>query len=170
MPRRAGKVFFLLLFLFIGVASWYNNFACRNRIMRKKLLLASSWQENDVVMFEDGSTRLPQLGVILKGQSSLHPLALRGEQEEAETEQDVLFGLVDVDDEDASIQLSNVRILGVLEEVLLSQRAVEDRVHNPHGEHAEDVFIIRRDTLPRHILARYRLGKQQEQEKADDGA
>ena len=153
----------LLLVLFVGVSRCYSFASSNPNPKTSKPLSSSSWQEHDVVIFEQSSTRLPQLGVVLRDRSSLHPLALRGEQEKAETEQDVLFGLVDDDDDDsASIPLANVQVLGVLDEVLLSQRAVEDRVHTPHGEHSEDVFVIRRNALPRKILVFYRLAVEEE--------
>ena len=41
------------------------------------------------------------------------------------------------------ILTKNARILGVCSDVYWTQRIVEDRVSNPHGEHAEDVWILK---------------------------
>ena len=47
------------------------------------------------------------------------------------------------------LDISDVKIAHVFDEgkVYLTQRIVEDRVSNPHGEHAEDVYILKLSDL-----------------------
>ena len=40
------------------------------------------------------------------------------------------------------LPLSSVKSMCVVDGIFPSQRIVEDRISNPHGEHAEDVFLI----------------------------
>ena len=51
-----------------------------------------------------------------------------------------------------SIPVSN--IIQVVTDVIYTQRTIEDRVSNPHGEHAEDVWIIKKSVLRSIILSR----------------
>lgn len=50
-------------------------------------------------------------------------------------------------DLDAQHELEALEVLRVLEDAWMEQRAVEDRVLNPHGEIAEDVFFVPRRAL-----------------------
>ena len=65
----------------------------------------------------------------------IHPLCLRNEN------QNELF----YDINEKSLRLDSVNIIRTLSGVQWMQRIVEDRISNPHGEHAEDVFVIRSD-------------------------
>ena len=71
------------------------------------------------------------IGVITDSKQ-LHPLCFR----EASSEE--LY----YDHAQKSLHLSKVRIKNIFENVIMSQRIVEDRISNPHGEHAEELFIL----------------------------
>ena len=56
----------------------------------------------------------------------------------------------DVDDiemlhshEGVPISTTDAKIMKVLSDVSFTQRICEDRVENPHGEHAEDAYIVK---------------------------
>jgi hypothetical protein len=50
-------------------------------------------------------------------------------------------------DDEQILPISSVEVVQLIEDAMYSQRTIEDRVSNPHGEHAEDVWIIRRNVL-----------------------
>ncbi len=49
------------------------------------------------------------------------------------------------DDNGSVIPIQNVSISRLVEESVCTQRIVEDRISNPHGEHAENMWIISKD-------------------------
>ena len=79
------------------------------------------------------------------------------------------------EDEDP-LDIGNIRIAHVFDEdkVYLTQRIVEDRVSNPHGEHAEDVYIMKLNDL--RLDVDYTLDylaneeHKEEEEEEEDGA
>lgn len=97
------------------------------------------------------------LGVITSSKKAVHPLGLRThslDDKDTAADKDVeLF----CDDSFSSIAIvsdpmglqSGAVIVGVVDASLccLSQRIVEDRVSNPHGEHAEDVWVLSKAVL-----------------------
>jgi hypothetical protein len=46
------------------------------------------------------------------------------------------------DENQGERRLSDIRLIHVFASAQWTQRLVEDRVSNPHGEHAEDVWIV----------------------------
>ena len=56
---------------------------------------------------------------------------------------DELFLYGDDDEKELVLTDPSITITAVLDDFQYTQRIVEDRVSNPHGEHAEDVWILR---------------------------
>ena len=59
------------------------------------------------------------------------------------------------ENEDDLIDVNGVKVLSVMHEAYVSQRICEDRISNPHGEHAENVYIL--DIKDLMLLASYKL-------------
>lgn len=73
----------------------------------------------------------------------IHPLCSRAGEEGMSGSEIVL-----VEDEDSSsVNIPVESIVRRLDGVYYSQRPIEDRRLNPHGEHSEDVFLIRMDDI-----------------------
>jgi hypothetical protein len=89
------------------------------------------------------------LGAI-SGLNKISPLCRRPEEPDAENSPDVMLYYNDDEKEialsDSSLSVE-VEVVQVIDDVVYTQRTIEDRVSNPHGEHAEDVWIIRRAML-----------------------
>ena len=90
-----------------------------------------------------------QVGVICEKGKKLYPLCCK----ESCLESEVLFVEPDRksvelnlfhDEESSPINLDDksISIFGSLREYQFSQRMIEDRISNPHGEHAEDMWIV----------------------------
>ena len=78
-----------------------------------------------------------RLGAITE-QSMVHPLCLRHSSEESEVDgESILF----YDEGTDPINIDDVEILNEVD-AIYTQRVVEDRVSNPHGEHSEDAWIV----------------------------
>lgn len=74
--------------------------------------------------------------------NKLYPLCIRSDDSEKEDMITLCY------DETAQyLNIDSVNITHVYESVHYSQRIVEDRISNPHGEHAEDVWIIERSSF-----------------------
>ncbi|CAM9907577.1 unnamed protein product [Pylaiella littoralis] len=58
----------------------------------------------------------------------------------------------DEDAEPISVSSGSCHIVRVLEEVYVSQRIVDDRVKNPHGEEAEDCFLLEGTLNPATVI------------------
>ncbi|CAM9389795.1 unnamed protein product [Ectocarpus sp. 8 AP-2014] len=69
------------------------------------------------------------------GEGKLQPLLTR-------TESGPNLFFHDEEAQPVSLSGGSCRIVRVLDEVYFSQRIVEDRVKNPHGEEAEDCFLL----------------------------
>ena len=74
-------------------------------------------------------------------------LGIRGEESE-ENQNEIILFVDDVNDNSFST-LDSDEILDILDSNLyiLEQRAIQDRISNPHGEHAEDIIIIKKQVL-----------------------
>jgi hypothetical protein len=78
----------------------------------------------------------------------VHPLCCRiGEEISDGTE------IILVEDESQESQsITSNDIIRVIEDAYFSQRPIEDRKLNPHGEHSEDVYLIKTNTVDIHKL------------------
>lgn len=98
------------------------------------------------------------LGVITSSKKAVHPLCLRthslDDDKDAEDVDVELFcddsvPSIAIVSDPVGLQRNRALIVGVVDASLccLSQRIVEDRVSNPHGEHAEDVWVLSKAVL-----------------------
>ena len=90
------------------------------------------------------------LGVITSSKKAVHPLCLRTHSlndVDVELFCDDSVPSIAIVSDPVGLQSNGALIVGVVDASLccLSQRIVEDRVSNPHGEHAEDVWQGRAD-------------------------
>ena len=101
--------------------------------------------EGDVVYFEMVETSKLQLkdGVqsiaSVTSNRKLQPLYRREDREFDEKE---LILYEDTEEKPISLSDPSIIICEIVVGFLYTQRIVEDRVSNPHGEHAEDVWIL----------------------------
>jgi hypothetical protein len=95
--------------------------------------------EGDIIVYAVAEGEVG-LGVLHRGGSKLSRLMRRGTSDDGSI---TLHENEDVPE----ILVKEVRILNVLSDVYWTQRIVEDRISNPHGEHAEDVWILKLDQL-----------------------
>lgn len=51
-----------------------------------------------------------------------------------------------------SINKDNITILYTLNDTIYTQRCIEDRISNPHGEHAENVWLVAREIMRQLVL------------------
>ena len=79
----------------------------------------------------------------------LQPL-YRREPVDPTCEEILLF--VDDDQEEMILSDPSIIIVALVNEFEYTQRIVEDRVSNPHGEHAEDVWILRDASVIKSVL------------------
>ncbi|CAM9255607.1 unnamed protein product [Hapterophycus canaliculatus] len=79
------------------------------------------------------------------GEGKLQPLLTR-----EETGPRLFFH--DEDAQPISVSGESCRIVRVIDEVYFSQRIVEDRVKNPHGEEAEDCFLLEGTLDPKTVI------------------
>lgn len=79
----------------------------------------------------------------------LQPL-YRRESGDTTSEEILLYA----DDEQAEMKLNDtsIHIVALMDEFQYTQRIVEDRISNPHGEHAEDVWILRGASVIKSII------------------
>ena len=63
------------------------------------------------------------------------------------------------DESKESLLVHPDQIQSVIEDVYFSQRPIEDRILNPHGEHSEDVYLIRTSQLDLNRLFFSKEGK-----------
>jgi hypothetical protein len=124
--------------------------SCRNKSLDSQAASASfdckSLFEGDVVFYETNSQRSKsQLNDGVQSIASvtscrkLQPLYRRGDREFDESE---LILYEDTDEEPIPLSDPSIVICEIVDGFLYTQRIVEDRVSNPHGEHAEDVWIL----------------------------
>lgn len=122
----------------------------RVRSLNGEAVLASydvkSLFEGDVVFYEmvEPSSELKQKGGLqsiasVTSSRKLQPLYRREDREFDEKE---LILYEDTDEEPIPLNNPSINICEVVVGFLYTQRIVEDRVSNPHGEHAEDVWIL----------------------------
>jgi hypothetical protein len=81
------------------------------------------------------------LGVVTEGKSII-PLGLR-ENFMADTPNLELYYFEEID----TIPMNSVNLVNVVEDAYYTQRIIENRILNPHGEHAEDIWMINRNDL-----------------------
>ena len=84
------------------------------------------------------------LGIVLECSEPLciHPLCRREEDDK------LLNEVVLIQDESQeSFFLPSKSVLSMVNDVYFSQRPIEDRILNPHGEHSEDVYLIKTNLL-----------------------
>lgn len=107
----------------------------RSRIPMKiySCINSESLLPGDVIeyKFNDSTSAAIFLGAVLD-KNTLHPLCTRE------------HGSLELvyDESKPPISFKDVKVGSSLDDVLWTQRIVEDRVSNPHGEHAEDVFVL----------------------------
>jgi hypothetical protein len=92
------------------------------------------------------------LGVITSSKKAVHPLCLRThslDDVDVELFCDDSVPSIAIVSDPVGLQSNGALIVGVVDASLccLSQRIVEDRVSNPHGEHAEDVWVLSKAVL-----------------------
>lgn len=90
----------------------------------------------------------PATNLIGENEYDISRLGIRGEQSE-ENQNEIILFVDDVDNDSVLSTLDSNEILDVLDSDLyiLEQRAIQDRISNPHGEHAEDVIIVQKKVL-----------------------
>lgn len=113
--------------------------ACRRVASWSNTLLKSTPQIGDVIHYQSFDMKIG-VGVIGTG-GEVFPLSKRSNLESFDTVDDKEVQYV-YDEESSPLQQGSFVTKKVFDEVLLTQRIVEDRVSNPHGEHAEDVWIF----------------------------
>ena len=98
--------------------------------------------EGDIIVLEGTNNRPRSLAAVTSSKKSLQPLCVRtssgiDEVEEGGSTQDIVL----YEDEECEPIAMDMVLLNadavVVEDVVFTQRCVEDRVSNPHGEHAE---------------------------------
>jgi hypothetical protein len=57
------------------------------------------------------------------------------------------YAVLNYNEELPSISFSKIIIDSVIVDSTPSQRIVQDRISNPHGEHAEDIWIVNRKDI-----------------------
>lgn len=107
------------------------------------------WSDGDCVIFQDNATSTRLVGVI--EEELIYCLKPYGEEFDSSGLDEWWTSLpADVDDiemlhshEGVPISTTDAKIMKVLSDVSFTQRICEDRVENPHGEHAEDAYIVK---------------------------
>lgn len=107
---------------------------------------------DDIVIFSPGGNNVGnnidnlRVGVICPQRKNIYPLCCKEElvqDENFDAKQELVVNLYyDENVESCKADKSSVIILAILNDVQYSQRMIEDRVSNPHGEHAEDVWTV----------------------------
>ncbi|KAJ1400725.1 hypothetical protein B484DRAFT_241499 [Ochromonadaceae sp. CCMP2298] len=97
--------------------------------------------EWDVVEYQEGEgpSQGTTLGAVVGGGSLVHPLCVREPGSEGPDSDFELFF-----DESLDPVPIDGKVVSVVNDAFYSQRSIEDRVSNPHGEHAEDMWILTR--------------------------
>jgi hypothetical protein len=111
------------------------------------LLCMNQADINDVVEFvvpggDSEGDSVYRIGFV-DNDKRVYPLCLRRDSEsvngaQKEGADTCLF----VNDDCNSWSLHEINVTGVVDEVTYTQRVVEDRISNPHGEHSEDVWLL----------------------------
>lgn len=96
--------------------------------------------EGDVVIVSDAK-QMVSLAAVTSSRT-LQPLCLRVtsgiDELEAGGKEIILYE----DEEREPLAVTDVILGEVIDDVIFTQRCVEDRISNPHGEHAEDVWLV----------------------------
>lgn len=111
-------------------------------------------QIGDIIEYSYSEGKERYLGV-MTGRDRLQPLCLRRPPEASLGPGEATIDAFDMnttlelfqDEDDEEVSTRGVMIAGVVEDSFYSQRIVEDRISNPHGEHAEDVWLVRVHSL-----------------------
>lgn len=109
-------------------------------------------QANDLILFSLNfdKLRIANFGVICPNNKNIFPLGVERSERFSQTigmatNSSQLLKVQLLYDEDSIPILKddpNLKLLAVLPHAFFSQRIVEDRVSNPHGEHAEDFWSV----------------------------
>lgn len=86
-----------------------------------------------------------RIGVVCPHRKIIYPLCCKEEEVQVdEFKQEILLNLYydEISEPYNTGTTPSVSIVGVFNDVQYSQRMIEDRVSNPHGEHAEDVWTV----------------------------
>ena len=86
-----------------------------------------------------------RIGVVCPHRKIIYPLCCKEEEVQVdEFKQEILLNLYydEISEPCNTGTTPSVSIAGVFNDVQYSQRMIEDRVSNPHGEHAEDVWTV----------------------------
>ena len=123
--------------------------------------LKTSVNIGDIVEFilpDSPSTQTTSLGIILSSSNDLciQPLCIREGDDDIMNEKEITFTQ---DESKESLLVHPDQIQSVIEDVYFSQRPIEDRILNPHGEHSEDVYLIRTSQLDLNRLFFSKEGK-----------
>jgi len=78
---------------------------------------------------------------------NIHPLGIKSDDDEESEEYTILY--YDEDSPITTVDDSSDAIISILDDNMytIEQRAIQDRISNPHGEHSEDVFILSKEAL-----------------------
>ena len=79
------------------------------------------------------------LAAVTSSRKTLQPLALRTTSGLDEGGMEIILY---EDEEREPFGITEADLGDVVDDVVFTQRCVEDRVSNPHGEHAEDVWLV----------------------------
>ena len=99
--------------------------------------------EGDVIVLEEANGRPKSLVAVTATKKTLQPLCVRSSSGVEELEEGSIHDIVLYEDEECEPIAMDTVILNadaVVEDVVFTQRCVEDRVTNPHGEHAEGIW------------------------------
>ena len=112
--------------------------ACSNNRCRNNVNIdIKSLFEGDVVVVSHNNVM--SLAAVTSSRKTLQPLALRTTSGLDEGGMEIILY---EDEEREPFGITEADLGDVVDDVVFTQRCVEDRVSNPHGEHAEDVWLV----------------------------
>ena len=100
--------------------------------------------EGDMIVLEEANGRPRSLAAVTANKMSLQPLCVRSSSGVEELAEGSIHDIILYEDEECEPIAMDTVIMqagAVVEDVVFTQRCVEDRVTNPHGEHAEGRYI-----------------------------
>jgi hypothetical protein len=109
-----------------------------------------SLYEGDVIVISHN--KVVSLAAVTSSKT-LQPLALRQTSRMDELDEGGTEITLYEDEEQEPFALTGAILGEVVDDVVFTQRCVEDRISNPHGEHAEDVWLVSNQNIIKSISA-----------------
>jgi len=113
-----------------------------NQLKQIKLIVNA----NDLLVYSRRGNSNLEIGVSCPKNRKIYPMGLKFDSDDMILELDSIFKVFELqfyyDEKSNPVEQSdeNISILGILSDVEYSQRIVADRISNPHGEHAEEMW------------------------------